>query len=91
MVRIAAGFLPLVLASCISWPDIPESASVASSEWPSLAPLDEIGEDPVDLDREMATERLIARSERLRARADLLRRPVADDDAMERLRQSISQ
>ena len=77
------------LTSCVDWPDIPASSDADAADWPSLLPVDEIGAPPETEDREQAIETLQNRAATLRARAEVLRRPVGDDEAMERLRQSL--
>lgn len=87
--RILSFLAFLSLAACASWPDVPVTDTAEAADWPALLPIDEIGSPPVDPDRETANDALLERAADLRARAAMLRRPVPDDDAMERLRQSL--
>lgn len=87
---MASILLMLMLSACVEWPDVPASQSAEDTSWPRLLPLDEIGAAPEDPDRDASNEALLRRAENLRNRAGILRRPVQDDDAMERLRQSLN-
>ena len=89
MSRFALMLLPFLLVACVSWPDVPTTQSTETAAYPTLLPLEQIGQPSSDLEREAATEEILARANGLRARANVLRRPVPDDDAMERLRQSL--
>lgn len=81
--------LPLLVA-CSTWPDIPSSAASETGPWPELQPFGQIGQPSADPERDAANQDVEARAASLRARANVLRRPVPDDDAMERLRQSLA-
>ena len=76
----------LFLSGCVDWPDVPVSPTADAADWPELLPLDEIGAPPTVTDNDAAIETLENRAEALRARAQVLRQPVEDDAAMERLR-----
>lgn len=79
----------LLLAACADWPDVPASETAEATDWPVLLPLDEIGAGPDDPERDASNEALLRRAEGLRNRAAVLRQPIEDDDAMERLRRSL--
>ena len=85
----AAPFAFLLLTAC-AWPDIPNTDTADAADWPVLQPFDLIGAPSVDPEREAANEEIQTRADDLRTRAETLRQPLTDDDAMERLRQSLA-
>ena len=55
-----------------------------------LLPIESVIPAEPESDEGAAQAALLERAERLQGKADVLRRPVPDDDAMERLRQSLA-
>ncbi len=87
MVRPIAILLVLLLPACGGWPDVPESATSRDTDtWPELLPLRQIGGPVAKEDPEAIRAELAARTANLRARADIMRQPAEDADAMEDLR-----
>lgn len=86
--RAIALFSCLALISCAQWPDLPPSDTVSRAEWPRLLPLDSVLSMPPESAEppEEAAARLSARAESLRARAAVLRAPVASPESFEELR-----
>ncbi len=85
--------LSFILASCGDWPDVGgETGRARSTEWPTLLPLAGILDAQTGVQSGGAQsgaaegEALAARAAGLRARAAVLRTPVADDQAFEALR-----
>ncbi len=77
----------LLLASCADWPDVDAPRpSRAVVDWPELIPLSDLPTAGGTREEDDANRALMARAEALRARAALLRRPVPDSAAFERLR-----
>lgn len=79
-----------VLVGCGPWPNVPESGNGSSDEWPVLLPIESVIPVEPKSDEAAAQAVLLERAERLQNKANVLRRPVPDDDAMERLRQSLA-
>ncbi len=75
------------VAGCSDWPDVdtprPSRASVG---WPELVPISELPSQNGAETEESANETLLERAAALRARAAVLRRPVPDSAAFERMR-----
>ena len=90
MKRFVPVLIAFMLASCSEWPDLPAPEASKTDEWPVLLPLDTLLSNLERGDEETAQAELIERAERLQDRADALRRPLPDEAAMERLRQSLS-
>ena len=82
--------ITVVLAGCTPWPNVPASGSASSDEWPVLLPLESVIPSQPAGDGEAAQTALLERAERLQNKANILRRPVPDDEAMERLRQRLA-
>lgn len=77
----------LTLSACVDWPDIPgETSQAQDAPWPTLRPLSEVLSGTTGTISVLDGETLAARASALRARADVLRRPVADDAAFEAMR-----
>ena len=87
MRQITALALCAALAACVDWPvvDAPP-ASRASADWPDLIPISSLPAPVADDLTTRANAALLARAAALRARAAILRRPVPDQAAFERLR-----
>lgn len=88
MPRVAALSFVL-LAACGEWPDSGgPPISRAPGDWPEFLPLTELLADPgpAPEGEEAATRALLARAEALRARAALLRTPIAGQDDFDALR-----
>ncbi|MEL6169283.1 MAG: hypothetical protein AAFR35_11365 [Pseudomonadota bacterium] len=93
MIRSAILLLFLAtLNACGTQPDLGDAPSNAAAErapFPRIAPLDSVLEPDLAAatDREdLANLSLEARAERLRARAAILRQPLTDDAALDRVR-----
>ena len=91
MVRPVSVLLVVLLSSCGSWPNVPQSpGSVESDAWPELLPLRQISGPSAMEDPEAIREDLASRTARLQARAAILRQPAQDADEMEELRQRLA-
>ena len=80
----------LGLAACAQWP-LPEETGgrATTGTWPELLPLSQSLPNPqpvTDANPDEQAQALLDRAAALRARARLMRRPVADQAAFERLR-----
>jgi hypothetical protein len=77
-----------LMSACGEWPDVPYStASQANAAWPTLVAIeDALPVAGSALSPEQGAEALALRAADLRRRAALLRSPVADQEAFERLR-----
>jgi len=86
----AIGAAIALLTACGDWPEVPNvAASNAKGAWPTLTPVSGFPSVATD-DHDTQTQSLLARARALRARAALLRRPVDNQDDLERLRRLIS-
>ncbi len=80
------------LAGCADWPDLDlPDADAVPADYPGLVPLEAVlGQAAVSPEDAEATEAanraLEARAEALRARARILSQPVADREALDRIR-----
>jgi len=87
MYRVLALLVLVLAASCADWPDVetprPSRAAVG---WPELIPIAELPTSTASANEEVSNEILLARAAALRNRAAVLRRPVADSEAFERMR-----
>ena len=88
---LAALIASLSLGACSDWPDTGlQSDAARNAPWPRLVPISDVLAVPADRIAEGDTEALVARAAALRARADILRQPVAGDAAFEAMRQRLS-
>ena len=77
----------LTLTACGSWPQFAASPrSNTSDVWPTLLPIGDIAGASNDQSSQSAARALSARAAALRARAQIMRQSVPDQDAFEALR-----
>ena len=90
MVFRLLGISVVLLSGCNTWPDVPPSEGAEQLEWPILLPIEDILAAAPGPDDENARQELIDRAQALEARAAVLRRPIADDNAMATVRESLA-
>jgi hypothetical protein len=76
----------LLTSSCGAWPDIEPSSQTQNGTWPTLLPLDQVAGARQASPTQAEAQRLAARAANLRARAQIMRQTVADQEAFEALR-----
>ncbi|MDD9921484.1 MAG: hypothetical protein OXQ92_04260 [Boseongicola sp.] len=91
MARLCLPLLLIVLSACTDWPDVPNaSLERGQSSWPSLVPSSNMPTGVFGGDQNtQPIEQLLARTRALRARAQIMRRPVNNQDELEALRRIV--